>query len=305
MTNILYKIFFVTQTCLLAVCCNLFQKSSPHTIIQTDILSGDSIIIKEIDLQKYYAEFNLDGMFALYDPETKVCRLYNKKFLHQSITPASTFNVTTTLISLEEGILKDEKSEIQYDGFHKSRNPESNMNLPIKYAFQRNIDWVFLKLCKEIGNEKLKNWVEKLKFGNMEVPDELDTVRNINGKSDVFWVVPSTLRITPSQQLQYMQDLRNEKLPFSKPNIQTVKKMMFLKDVKGYNVFGKQGSYLLETENKYIGWHIGWIEKNDKPYYYINYLQTKDLKHPTIVNAQKEIPYKIFENLDNYLINKP
>jgi len=136
----------------------------------------------------------------------------------------------------------------------------------------------------------------------MVVPAIFDTIRIENNKADTFWVVPGTLKITPAQQLKYMQQLQREDLPFSKKNIQEVKKMMYLKEINGCKVYGKQGSYSLNTEDKYIGWLIGWIEKSNKSLFYVNYLQTDDLKHPSIAKAQKEIPYKILENIDNYLI---
>jgi beta-lactamase class D len=301
MANNQPKILFAITIAIIASCCQETRKTFSTARKTTDLKNEESCLIKEIDLQKYYTEQNLDGMFALYDPETKTCRLFNRKFYHQSITPASTFNITTALICMEEGVVENKNSKIKFDGFHKSRHPEGNKDLPIEFAFQRNIDWVFLTLRKQIGTEKLKSWITQLKFGNMELPGEFDTVRSINGKTDVFWVVPGTLRITPAQQIEYMQHLKNEELPFSKQHMQEVKQMMYLREINGYKVFGKQGSYSLQTEGKYIGWLIGWIEKNEKSYFYVNYLQTPDLKHPTIVNAQKEIPYKIFEIVDDLL----
>ena len=302
MTTILNKMFCLLQISLLMACSNSSINSPLIVNNRNRITVEDTISKKEIDLKKYYDEYALDGMFALYDPEKDVYKIFNKKYFTQYATPASTFNITTSLISMEEGILKNRGSIISFDGFHKSKYADQNKDLRLEFAFRRNIDWVFLSLRKQIGTERLQKWLTRLKFGNMAVPATFDTIKIENNKADTFWVVPSTLRITPAQQLRYMQQLRNEMLPFSKKNIQEVKEMMYLKEINGYKVYGKQGSYLLKTEGKYIGWLIGWVEKNDKTLFYINYLQTPDLKHPSIANAQKEIPYKIFQNIDDYLI---
>lgn len=74
---------------------------------------------------------------------------------------------------------------------------------------------------------------------------------------------------------------------------------MFVREVNGWKVYGKQGFYPLYTQNKYRRL-VGWIKKNGATIYYCQYLESADLRHPTIASAQKEIPFKIFEQLDNF-----
>jgi beta-lactamase class D len=266
-----------------------------------NVARQDTALLNEIDLEKYYEEYALDGMFALYDPKSKVCKIFNKKYFNQPATPASTFNITTSLIALEEGILQNRRSPVSFDEYHKSKYPDQNKNLELEFAFQRNIDWVFFNLRKQIGAERLQKWLNRLQFGNIIIPATLDSIKIANGKTDTFWVVPGTLQISPAQQLNYMQRLRTGTLPFSRQNIQEVIEMMYLTEINGYKVYGKQGSYLLETEGRYIGWLVGWIGKHDHPIFYVNFLQTPNLRHPSIAKAQKELSYKILENAGDYL----
>lgn len=89
---------------------------------------------------------------------------------------------------MEEGILKNGSSIIPFDGIHKSRNPEANKDLALEFAFQRNIDWAFLYLRKQIGTTKLQNWLTKLNFGNsakfwLGLQDDFDIEEEMSTKS--------------------------------------------------------------------------------------------------------------------------
>jgi len=104
--------------------CGNFSDKLPSQINTKDrITLHDSVITEEIDLKKYYDEYALNGMFALYDPEKNVCKIFNKKYFTQLVSPASTFNIITTLISMEEGVLENSSSVISFDGYHKSKYP--------------------------------------------------------------------------------------------------------------------------------------------------------------------------------------
>lgn len=72
---------------------------------------------------------------------------------------------------------------------------------------------------------------------------------------------------------------------------------MLDKESANYKLYGKRGSYRLNTENKYIGWFVGYIKVKNKVYFFTNNIQSPNLHHSSIVNAQKEIVYKILHEL--------
>jgi len=252
---------------------------------------------KILDLKTIYNEFGLDGMFVLYNAKKQAYYFYNKSLYNQPATPASTFNITTALIALEEGVCKDDNSIIQWNGY-VSKNREANKDISLQFGFQHNIDWLFWELRKKIGAKKMKDWLSKLRYGNLATPSGMDSLKITPMGIDSFWVVSSTIRITPAQQLEYIKRLYYEQLPFSKDNIDIIKKLMYDKDIKGYKVYGKRGSYRLTGEGKYIGWYVGYLTKSDQVYFFVNYVQTDDLNHPKIVGSQKEIVFKILESYE-------
>jgi len=279
--------------------CKAKQNSEVNNSENEEIRFTPPVIYRELDLKKYYEAENLDGYFSYFDPakhETRSFKTTDTTLHDKPVTPASTYNILTALIALEEGILKDSNSMIHFDGIHRSKSEDANKDIPLKIGFRRNIDWVFLNLRKKIGVEKTNNWISRIHYGNEAKSTDVDTILNSGGKSDTFLVVPPYIKVTPEQQLQFVYDLRNDSLPFSKAHMQTVRDMMYLTEINGYKVYGKQGSYLLRTEGRYIGWLVGWFEKGGAVCYYVNFVQTPDLSHPTIVKVQREIVYAILRD---------
>lgn len=123
----------------------------------------------------------------------------------------------------------------------------------------------------------------------------MDSVKITSRGIDPFWVVSSIIHITPAQQLEYLKKLYYGQPPFSQHNISIVEKLMYEKDIKGYSVYGKRGSYTLLPENKYLGWFIGYVTKGEDVRFFVNYIQTKDLKNTKLIKAQKEIVFQILK----------
>ena len=261
-----------------------FPHSSNYFVVEKELenVASDSIpheIIRN-DFKKYYDEYNLDGMFVLFDSRKKDYIFYNKALYNQSSTPASTFNILFTLIGLQEGIIRDENSTLN------SEDSGYNKNLNLKTAFAQNYESYFRAMIKEISEERIKYWLAKINYGNKDVT---------NHPHD-FWLGTS-LQITPAQQLNFIENFYYENLPFLKQHVRKVKKMMLEKDSLSYKVFGKRGSYKIISENKYMGWFVGYVETSDDVYFFVNYVQSNNLNHPRLVDAQKEIPFKILRSL--------
>jgi len=259
---------------------------------------GDSPEVEEIrnDLKRIYDEYNVDGSFVFYSTKKNKYILYNKSLYNQSSTPASTFNIVNSLVALEEETIKNENSLMKWNG-RKYSSAVARQDLDLKTAFKYNIDWYFWRLRLKTGAKKMKYWLNKIQYGNIEVPESIDSFKVTSSGTDSFWVVSGTLRITPAQQLLFIKRFYYEQLPFSKRTITIVKKLMFEKDTSGYTIYGKRGSYRLTGENKYIAWYVGYVKSKNDVYFFVNYIQSPDLNHPTIVDAQKNISFAILQTL--------
>ncbi|MFN3343993.1 MAG: penicillin-binding transpeptidase domain-containing protein, partial [Flavobacteriales bacterium] len=92
------------------------------------------------DFKKYYDQFNVDGSFVLYDPQTDKYIFYNQDQFEQTFLPASTFKIFNSLIGLETGVIKDENFVIPWDSVTR-QNPNWNTDHDLKTAFKNSTVW--------------------------------------------------------------------------------------------------------------------------------------------------------------------
>ena len=86
-----------------------------------------------------------------------------------------------------------------------------NRDHTLASAIQYSAVWYFIEIAKLIGRPLLKEWLEKLNYGNTEVSG-----------NNPFWL-RGNLRITPNEQMNFINSFYHGQIPFSKKNIQIVK----------------------------------------------------------------------------------
>ncbi|OWY25533.1 hypothetical protein C7N43_20245 [Sphingobacteriales bacterium UPWRP_1] len=117
---------------------------------------------------------------------------------------------------------------------------------------------------------------------------------NTSGGIDKFWLTGG-LRISPKQQIDFLKRLHDNKLPFSQRSVDIVKKIMIVKDTLDYVIRAKTG--WADEEKRMVGWYVGYLEKNNKTYYFTNCIQTKNLDHPDFAKDRIDITYAILNEL--------
>ncbi len=232
------------------------------------------------DFKKYYDQQKVEGSFVLYDSKNNKLIFYNKKQFKAPFSPASTFKICNSLIGLETGVIADENFVIPWDSVVRP-NAKWNKDHDLKSAFKNSTVWYYRELARRVGAEKMKYWVEKSKYGNMD----------ISGGVDLFWL-KGGLRITPEQQIDFLKRLHDDKLPFSKRTTDIVKKIMIVKDTLGYILRAKTG--WADDDKKSTGWYVGYLETTDNVYYFSNCIQTPDFDK---AKARMEITEQILNEL--------
>jgi len=235
------------------------------------------------DFKKYYDQFHVKGSFVLFDSKAGKYIHYNKEQYKQPFTPASTFKICNSLIGLEAGVIKDENFVIPWDGITR-QNPNWNQDHTLKTAYQNSTVWYYQELARQVGGKQMKHWLDKVKYGNADT----------SGGIDKFWITGG-LRITPEQQLNFLQRLHKNKLPFSKRSVSIVKNIMIAKDTLGYVVRAKAGWGFQNNED--IGWYVGYVETNGSIYYFANCIQSADPNNHDFARARVDITYMIIDEL--------
>jgi len=208
----------------------------------------------EVALAKTY-----DTALVIYDRSAGKANRVNPELSSRRMAPCSTFKIYNTLIGLELGLLKGaDDAWYKWDGVH--RDIEGwNKDLTLREAFRVSSVPAFQGLAREIGAERMKEYIGKIGYGSQETSAGIDT----------FWLPrPNTkpILISTDEQVALLNKLLDGKLPFSKKNISVLRDIMqVVKTEKGV-LYGKTGSGA-NSEGKWsLGWFVGFLESGGKTY---------------------------------------
>jgi beta-lactamase class D len=207
------------------------------------------------DYKNIFDEYKVFGCFILFDPNDNKELIYNPAMCDSGFLPASTFKIPHALIALETGAIPGKDFTIKWDGV--KRSVESwNKDHTLESAIQNSVVWYFEKTAELIGKPVLKQWLEKIGYGNTDV----------SGR-DPFWL-RGNLRISPREQLEFIKKFYNHELPFSSQDIQIVKDALLLYKNEENLLCGKTGWTVVDNYD--IGWLIGYLEVKGKVIFFVN-----------------------------------
>lgn len=240
-------------------------------------------LIEKPELKIYYDSFQVEGFFLLWDENERSFTMYNPSYSHEYYSPASTFKILNSLIGLETGVIPDENYLILWDSVVRHVaiwNADHDLNT----AFKNSTVWYYQELARRVGEDKMRDWVEKTNYGN----------KDISGGIDQFWL-SGGLRITPYQQIDFLRRLKHDELPFSKRSMDITKKIMEVETTQHYTLRAKTGWSGSDTLD--FGWYVGYVESNDNVYYFATGIWTKDLSNPDFGKARIDISRHILKAL--------
>ncbi len=235
------------------------------------------------DFVKYFTQFAVEGSFAVLDQNNNRLTLFNPDKYTERVSPASTFKICNALIGLETHAVENKSTIFQWDSVVR-QNENWNKSQDLQTAFKNSTVWVYQKLAKKIGGEEMKCWLDKLAYGNADT----------SGGIDRFWLTGG-LKISPKEEIEFLQKLNNLQLPFQQKNMLEVKQMMLIEQTEKYAIYGKTGWGM--HGNKDLGWFVGFVETNNNVYYFANCVQTDNQSHPNFAIARKEITFLILKEL--------
>lgn len=215
------------------------------------------------ELQTILDSVNVDGVILIYDKKanTYYSNDFNKS--REGYLPASTFKIPNSIIGLELKILENDQTVFKWDGTDRFL-PVWEQDLTLKEAFQTSCVPCYQELAREIGIKRMKEYIKKLKFGEMYVTEK---------SIDNFWLIGSS-KINTFQQIDFLKRLNEKQLPISKSTCKTVKSIMEIESKEDYSLSGKTGLSVVSGK-KDVGWFVGYVREKGNVYYFATKISPK------------------------------
>ncbi len=214
------------------------------------------------DPERHFREAGVTGSFLVCEISGDSCLRIDPERCARRYTPASTFKILNSLISLEYGAVRGLDDTIRWDGT-KHGIESWNQDQCMRDAFQRSCVWFYQELARRIGEKRMSEIVASVAYGNAD----------IGGGIDRFWL-DGELRISSEEQVAFLRRLWLETLPFSVGVQRTVKQLMVLEQDAEHTLYGKTGTAM--RSGKMIGWLVGFIERSGSVHVYALNVETKD-----------------------------
>jgi beta-lactamase class D len=193
------------------------------------------------------------------------------------------------LIALETGVIKDENDTVQWIGSTDTAlygyRPEIYRDMSVKEAFQESAGWVFIELAKKVGRERYQRYLSASQYGNGNLTE--------NGAD--FWNF-GTFAISPRNQVQFLVKVYGGNVPFSKRNVEILKRVMITERTSSFIIRSKTG--WTRVEGKDWGWWIGYVERKDNVYFFATRVtKLRSTVNPKFGQCRKDITKEILRQL--------
>ncbi|MCB1195550.1 class D beta-lactamase [bacterium] len=200
-----------------------------------------------------------DTALVIYDRSAGRATRIDPELSAQRKPPCSTFKIYNTLIGLELGYLKGPDDPwYKWDGVRRDMEGWNN-DLTLREAFRVSAVPAFQGLARQIGAERMKEYIEKIGYGSQDISAGIDS----------FWLPRSNTKpmmISADEQVALLNKLLDGKLPFSDKNISVLRDIMqVVKTEKGV-LYGKTGSGTNSEGKWFLGWFVGFLESGGKTY---------------------------------------
>nr|WP_242036462.1 class D beta-lactamase [Leptolyngbya sp. FACHB-321] len=221
--------------------------------------SGAIAAAQTSDFSQHFRDLGVEGSTLIYDATSDRTYQHNPQRNATPFLPASTFKILNALISLETKVIADDVAVLTWDGIPR-QIPEWNRDLNMREAMKLSAIWFYQVLARRVGHEQMQKWITQVGYGNQTIGSK--------AAIDNFWL-EGELRITPQQQVQFLQRLYKNDLPFSERSLAIVKDMLIIEKTPDYTIRAKTGWTGFGNKTmRQAGWVVGYLEKGKNVYFF-------------------------------------
>lgn len=197
-----------------------------------------------------FDESGVVGTIAVREVGSDETLVWNIDRAGERRRPASTFKILNSLIILEAGVLADVDTVVPWDGVEREV-PAWNRDHTLRSGIEVSAVWLYQVLARQVGLARMSDWIDQIRYGN-EV---------LGGEIDDFWL-SGDLKISPIEQLDFLERLATGDLPFRPEVIDAVTDIIVQERGEGWSWSYKTGTALAEDPD--LGWLVGMTERGDR-----------------------------------------
>ena len=240
---------------------------SPFLVLFTTLSSAAADIVARPQWQKHFDARNMRGAFVLLDPANDRYLVLNEAQARSRFLPASTFKIANALIGLEVGSITDENEVFHWDGKPKPIAAWERDHA-LASGMRQSVVWMFQEIARRTGKERMREWLERLEYGN----------KDIAGGIDLFWL-QGGLRVSAMEQVDFLRKLSEGELPMTQRSQRLVREALVFEKTSAYTLYAKTGT--ANPAKNPVSWWVGWIEKKGKPvaYFAMNFTPSKNTRY--------------------------
>ena len=164
--------------------------------------------------------------------------------------PASTFKILNSLVALESGVVASVDEEVAWDGVEREV-PSWNRDHSLRSGIEVSAVWMYQLVAAEVGARRMAEFVAGTGYGNAE------TGPNVTE----FWL-RGDLRISPLEQLDFLERLVTDDLPFAPEHQAAVRDIIVRERGDDWTWSHKTGTALAATPT--LGWLVGTTSFDDR-----------------------------------------
>ncbi|WP_411826749.1 class D beta-lactamase [Luteolibacter sp. AS25] len=207
---------------------------------------AENELVSREDWGKDFTKFEATGTIVIVDErkDSKGSFMFDSGRAEKRFSPASTFKIPHALFALDAGVIRDEFQIIPWDGQTRSYDAW-NKDQTLRSSMRNSVVWVYETFEKAIGESGERSYMEKIAYGNADPTGAAP-----------FWV-EGELKISAVEQMDFLQRLYRNELPFSVENQRLVKDVMINEAGSDWILRAKTGW------SGTIGWWVGWVERPD------------------------------------------
>ena len=240
--------------------------------------------------QIYFDSFGVSGSTTIFDYKNQKWIYTDSIDAIKETLPASTFKILNSLIALEYKAVKDENEVLKWDEVERTiggvKMTAWNKDTDLKTAFKNSTVWFYVELANRLGRKKYEEILPKCKYGN----------HNFSEKGTDFWNY-GEFAVSPVNQIEFLVNLYENKLPFSTQTMEKVKEIMISEQTEKGTFRDKTG--WTDRHGKDIGWWVGYLETKENIWFFATRLsKNADLNNPNFAKARREITKQLLKQIN-------